>query len=146
MSTLSCLDTLYGYILKELFYIWILLNLCGLLILQSEAELLAEKKCVAHLTGEVIIMLLLTYTHAHTHQNCKIPHINPFWSILLLTKFLLYLCRVLQSAIYPGTRCFLEKCRINCTKVIYKIFAWYLPDTLNVLTSGSKISSPQFMP
>lgn len=103
------------------------------MVLQSEAELLAEKKCVAHLTGEVIIMLPLTYTHAHqNHKYSMLIHLKD----ILLKKFLPHFARVLQSAIYPGTQCFLEKCRSYHTKVVFRIFAWYQADILRESTSG----------
>lgn len=66
---------------------------------QSEAELLAEKRCVAHLTGEV--------------------HVKWSYFFLIVTStpsasnICFIICRVPVTVIYLRTQCFQERCKIR---------------------------------
>lgn len=71
--------------------------------LQTEQELLAEKKCVAHLTGEVYIFLIFFY-HKIALLFVNTTKIN-------IVFYPLFLFRALLFVIYQRTRCFPEKCK-----------------------------------
>lgn len=70
------------------------------IVLQTEAELLAEKRCVAHLTGEVNVVIF----------SPLLPSVNNIRVIFICYALFYLFFRESLFVIYPRIRCFLERC------------------------------------
>lgn len=79
---------------------FVFLMICVTTMLQTEAELLAEKRCVAHLIGEVDTLVYLLVSIHMSSSSHALP---------------LFYRRASLSVIYLRTPCFLGRCNANRT-------------------------------